>query len=57
LGNATAGLVVYTQGSAAQKREAVGEVVSMVLPRTNTEGQPGLPFYCPVKSGVSFVAQ
>ena len=43
-------LNVYTQGSAAQKREAVGKVVGMVLPPINTEGQPALPFYCPVKS-------
>jgi site-specific recombinase XerD len=36
-------LNVYTQGSAALKREAVGKVVNMVLPRINTEGQPALP--------------
>jgi len=43
-------LNVYTQGSAVQKREAVGKVVSMVLPRINTEGQPALPLL-PLKIG------
>ena len=29
--------------AAVPNREAVGNVVSMVLPRINTAGQPGLP--------------
>ena len=36
-------LNVYTRGSAAQKRKAVGKVVRMALPRINSEGQPMPP--------------
>lgn len=35
-------LNVYTQGAAAQKREALGKVVRMVLPNINTKEQPKL---------------